>query len=193
MSSGPEQRSLSPMRIGFLVAGLVVISALSYYRLAEDRPKKPGRLVTFSGETMGTTYQVKGVAPRSADVTGWGPQIQIQIQARLAFVDGLMSTYKPQSELSRFNASNSLEPFEISRETAEVLLAALKVSDQSGGVFDITVGPIVNAYGFGPEVHVKPPSEDELEALKKRIGYEKLTVDMAALTVQKSQADVYCD
>ena len=193
MSSGPEPRSLSPMRIAFLVVGLVIISALTYYRLIEDKPERPWRLVKFSGETMGTTYQLKWVAIGSADLTRWGLRVRIQIQAKLAHLDVLMSTYKPQSELSRFNASNSLQPFEISRETAEVFLAALQVSDQSGGAFDITVGPIVNAYGFGPEDHTKPPTEEELAALRERIGYEKLTLDMAASTVQKSQADIYCD
>ncbi len=92
MSSDPERRALSPMRIAFLVVGLVVISALSYYRLAVD---VPGRLVAFSGDTMGTTYQVKGLVPRKADFTS--SELQVQVEEKLAHVDGLMSTYKPHT------------------------------------------------------------------------------------------------
>ncbi len=195
MSAGPERQPLSPKRIAFLVVGLVVISGLSYYRLSGDVPGKAGRLVAFRGETMGTTYMAKMIFPRPAFGIFGRDRTDIEgtVQEMLDHVDGLMSTYKPNSELSRFNASDSLAPFGISHETAEVFLAALKVSEHSDGAFDITVGPIVNAYGFGPENHVGPPDEDELEALMERIGYEKLKVDMAALTVRKSQADIYCD
>ncbi len=195
MSTDPGPKSLSPMRIALLLAGLAIISALSYYRLAEDTPPPPpGRPVTISGETMGTTYSIKVVIQRSARMSIWEFQIiQITLESMLSVLDNRMSTYKPDSELSRFNAWDSTEPFEVSQQVVDVTAAALKVGDQSAGAFDITVGPIVNAYGFGPEERTTSPDEEELAALRERVGYEKLTVDLSAQTISKARPDIYCD
>ncbi len=186
------------MRIALLLAGIAIVWALSYYRLAEDTPEPLGQpsrpYFNITGETMGTTYSIKVVVPRDANLSGVGFQLfQIPIQIMLDLLDNSMSTYKPDSDLSRFNAWTSPEPFEISREMAAVMAAALEVSDQSAGAFDITVGPIVNAYGFGPDERAAPPDEEELAALRERVGYENLTLDLSASTISKARPDIYCD
>ncbi len=194
MSTGPEPKSLSPMRIVLLLAGLAIVSALSYYRLAEKTPEPPGRPFSLSGETMGTTYSIKLIAQPRADLSYWEFRIfQFTLQSMLALVDDRMSTYKLDSELSRFNTWTSSEPFEISQQMAAVMSAALEVSDQSAGAFDITVGPIVNAYGFGPEERTTPPDEEELAALRERVGYEMLTIDPTVPAISKARPDIYCD
>ncbi len=141
---------------------------------------------------MGTVYKVKVVLPEPAatDLAA----LQALIEAELEGVNGRMSTYRPDSELSRFNAQASTGPFPVSAPTFEVLRLALEISGQTGGVFDVTVGPLVNAWGFGPEnVPETPLSDSEVAALLEHTGYEKLALDPAGLTVSKADPAICCD
>ncbi len=150
--------------------------------------------VVIEGTTMGTTYSVKLVSSgdtkdpaRFADA----PDIARTV---LQTIDNMMSTYKPDSELSRFNQHKDTSPFPVSREMIEVFTIARRISDMSGGAFDITVGPLVNAWGFGPENRGgKIPTDSEIDALKQRVGYTKIVIDSDASTLRKTQPDVYCD
>ena len=113
-------------------------------------------LVEFSGRIMGTTFAVKvrslpeGVARES---------VAAAIRERLDEVNSKMSTYLPDSELSRFNTHAGTEWFPVSRETATVVAAALEVARQTGGAFDPTVGPLVDPGASGREADaiVCPP------------------------------------
>jgi thiamine biosynthesis lipoprotein len=104
-----------------------------------------------------------------------------------------MSTYSPESELSRLNRHAAGEPFQLSAALGEVMGLALKLCEETGGAFDPTVGPIVNAYGFGPDQPDTPPTDVELQALDAYVGCEHLAFDRAANTVTKSHPEVYCD
>lgn len=142
----------------------------------------------LEGETMGTTYHIKVVLRPHQEVAD---NIQAMIDERLAEINALMSTYQPDSELSRFNASRDAAPFQLTHETAEVFRIALEVSAQSGGAFDVTIGPLVNAYGFGPEA--KRSLEDaEREALMQSVGYHALTLDDED-RIAKGHLKTYCD
>jgi len=150
------------------------------------------RVPEFSGSTMGTVYKVKVVLPdpAAADLAA----LHGLIEAELESVNGRMSTYRPDSELSRFNAHASAEPFPVSAPTFEVFRLALEISGETGGVFDITVGPLVNAWGFGPEdVPETPLSDAEVAALREHTGYRKLALDSARPAVSKADPAVYCD
>ncbi|MCC6143533.1 MAG: FAD:protein FMN transferase [Candidatus Hydrogenedentes bacterium] len=142
----------------------------------------------FSGPTMGTEYHVKVIADL-------GPEAREKLDGlvadTLAGVNGLMSTYDPKSELSRFNQWASTDPFALSDETAEVFRIALEVSRQSGGAFDVTVGPLVNAFGFGPDESPQPPDDGTLASLRERVGYTMLTLD--GTRISKARPDIYCD
>lgn len=161
------------------------------------RVEETPSLIVYAGETMGTTYTVKLIAPPEPD----NPIRQLVdtgnlsglIEQRLDEVNSKMSTYRKDSELSRFNTSESTEPFPVSAETAQVLAVAQEVSRASDGAFDITVGPLVNAWGFGPGRHQEPPDEETLTGLLERVGYELVSVDSSTSTLQKSRPDVYCD
>ena len=144
----------------------------------------------FQGSTMGTHYTVKvnNVDKKETiDLAG------ARIADTLAIIDGMMSTYKPDSELSRFNQFQSTEPFKVSREMIEIFQAAREVSDATGGAFDVTVGPIVNAWGFGPEKKANPPTDAEIAELLPRVGYTMVSVDANASTLSKVRPDLYCD
>ena len=139
-------RSLKRM----LLPGVVL---LVVFLVLSARP----RLYSFQGQVMGTTYNVSYVArPFSHPL----PEVSRVVHAALADVDQRMSTYKPDSELMRFNRAPVGQPFEISPDIVELVREARAISEMSGGAYDITVGPLVNLWGFGPGEQPQPGSGD---------------------------------
>ena len=140
-----------------------------------------GNQQQWTGLTMGTTYQVKIThQPLSEkEVTA----IKQKVDSTLVDVNRQMSTYDPQSEISRFNDFRDTVAFPVSREFNMVVKEAIAVSRLSGQTFDITVGPLVDLWGFGKKgSRQSPPAEEEIRALMDRIGIENLsTVDGNAL------------
>lgn len=129
------------------------------------------------GETMGTTWSVRAVLPSELSLATW----HAGIQAALDLVDGQMSTYKPQSELSRFNNAPAGTWHVLPAECFEVVKHALSVARASDGAYDPTVGPLVNLWGFGPETpRGKPPSIEAMNFASERVGWWKLRLDEAA-------------
>jgi len=167
------------------IAALFFLCALTN-TACTPRPKEH----LFAGSIMGTEYHVKCVdETRSLDSV----KIEASILGALKRIDGLMSTYKPESELSRFNTQNDSAPFALSAETFEVFDISQQLSKASGGAFDISVGPIVNAYGFGPDMEASSPSDAELEALRPFVGYGLLELNAQTSSVSKKDPRVYCD
>jgi len=107
------------------------------------------RTTEFRGLTMGAAFSVKVVTARDEVDAGLG-DVDRALRATLDRINRLMSTWDPDSELSRFNRSASLEPFRVSLETFEVLKWSLDLAALTGGALDVTVGPLVDAWGFGP-------------------------------------------
>ncbi|MDW5500403.1 FAD:protein FMN transferase [Pseudomonas lundensis] len=146
--------------------------------------------VNLDGKTMGTSYSIRYV---TGDDTPSAAKIQAEIDKRLELVNDQMSTYRPGSELSRFNASRVVDkPFPVSAATTEVVLEALRINRVTDGALDVTVGPLVNLWGFGPEGRPdKVPSAAELEHRRAWTGIEKLSVQGNALV--KSIPELYVD
>lgn len=150
--------------------------------------------IEFRGLTMGGTFSVKVVKARDElDSIGFG-EVDRAIRARLDRINRLMSTWDPDSELSRFNRSTSLEPFAISPETFEVFKWSLDVGALTGGALDVTIGPLVDAWGFGPDGPRKTlPSSEEIARLRQAMGPGQLELDPKTLTVRKMRPEVRCD
>ncbi|HEQ1858950.1 TPA: FAD:protein FMN transferase [Providencia alcalifaciens] len=129
----------------------------------------------LQGQTMGTYYSVKFVTDSSEPSSD---AIQAEIDKRLEEVNDQMSTYRPGSELSRFNQSNEVNvPFPVSAATAKVVSKAIEINKLTDGGLDVTVGPLVNLWGFGPEGRVtKAPTDEELEKRRAWVGIDKLAV-----------------
>ena len=146
--------------------------------------------VNLDGKTMGTSYSVRYV---TGDDTPSAAKMQAEIDKRLELVNDQMSTYRPGSELSRFNASRVVDkPFPVSAATTEVVLEALRINRVTDGALDVTVGPLVNLWGFGPEGRPdKVPSAAELERRRAWTGIDKLSVQGNALV--KSIPELYVD
>ncbi len=145
-----------------------------------------------SGPTMGTHYAVKVVG----DYPGGEPQLQHDVEQILQRIDHQLSTYKPDSELSRFNQHKATTPVTISQDLADVLIEGLRVGKMTGGAMDITVGPLVNLWGFGPDKRpTKIPSDAEIAAARAKTGLDKLHVEIGSetVTVRKDIPDLYVD
>jgi len=152
----------------------------------------PRAAVVFSGPTMGTRYTVRVVmAPGDA---AENDRVRAAIDRELALADRLFSLWNPASELSRLNAHASTAPFPVSPEMLAALSLARRAAELTGGAFDATVAPLVEAWGFGPsEKPPSVPSAEALAALRARVGYRQLSLDPARRTVAKARPDVACD
>lgn len=141
------------------------------------------------GQTMGTTWSVRAVLPAGLSLQRW----QEGIQSVLDLVDGQMSTYRPQSPLSRFNQAPAGSWHALPAECFEVVRRALRLARDSGGAYDPTVGPLVNLWGFGPDAaRREPPSDDAIEAARARIGWWRLKLDEATRSLYQP-GGVYLD
>jgi thiamine biosynthesis lipoprotein len=141
---------------------------------------------------MGTRYTVKVVMTPGDEVAN--ERIRKAIARELDLADDLLSTWNPDSEISRFNRDHSTRPFAVAPPTLDVLERAVRASELTAGAFDVTVLPLVEAWGFGPEGRLpSPPSPEELRDLRARVGFRLLRLDPEASTVTKLRPDVACD
>ena len=171
-----------------VLAVLVGLSAWFYFAPGPSGSERP---TVLSGPTMGTTYTVK-VAKRFAPEET--RQAAEAIRAALDDVNSKMSTYVPTSEVSRFATAPANAPFSISEDTAEVMRKAMGLSEASDGAFDVTVRPLVDAWGFGPDGRPeRRPGAEETSALLARVGYRKLRLDVAKREVTKTADGVSVD
>lgn len=157
-----------------------VVSTLAI--LVTGCARAPRELV-LSGPTQGTTYNVKVAGtPREVDADA----VRRTIEDVLAGIDRELSTYRADSAISQFNAAQSTQWIDVPVGLARVVDAALKVSERTGGAFDVTVAPLVGAWGFSasgePE---KLPTDAEIAALREGIGYRRLEVRFEPAALRK--------
>lgn len=150
--------------------------------------------VALSGPTMGSTWLVR---LRRLPANCSSEQMQAAVQEVLDDVDGQMSTYKPGSALSGFNRSRSTDWIAVPDDLARVADMARFVSEQSGGAFDVTVGPLVNLWGFGADHPAGkfgeiPPPTMVAEA-RRHVGYRLLEVRLSPPKLRKADPLVYVD
>ena len=136
---------------------------------------------------MGTYYRVRVVAE-----AGDREVIRGLVEERLDAVDRAMSTYRDDSEISRFNQLAAGESLVFSEETWAVLALAWRVREASGGAFDPTVGPLVDAWGFGApgrDAEPTPVADDRLAEMRGAIGaIELLSQERRVLKLEDGAA-----
>ncbi len=145
------------------------------------------RLSVLSGPTMGTTWSVKytGTPDESVDA------LKADIEAALEQVNAEMSTYREDSVLSGFNRAEAGTLVALPEDTLTVLTAAFRLSEMTDGAYDVTVGPLVNLWGFGPDQNrFEPPSDLDIEAARSRVGWRALLLNDNQLL---QPGDVYVD
>lgn len=140
---------------------------------------------------MGTSYNIK--ASKLPDLLTPN-EITAQVKDLLDKINGQMSTYQKDSELSLLNQNASTDWIPVSPELHEVLKEAYKISELSGGVFDVTVGPLVNLWGFGPEeMSLSQPDDTVIKDKLNHIGYHRLKFKDEGLFVKKNIPNLYVD
>lgn len=153
--------------------------------------------LVFGGPTMGTTYHVKLRDGAASDEFG----LRSDIDAILIDVDRRLSTYRADSEISHFNRAPPGEWLAVSPATAEIASAAKQFATESGGALDVTVGPLVRLWHFGPDAiaktktlaDLKLPDEADLQAARAVVGHEKLDVRLDPPALRKQVAGLEID
>lgn len=159
----------------------------------EDAPPVPARPFThLEGKTMGTFYSVKisGELPENQE------QLRQEIDALLEQANDEISTYRSHSTLSRFNAYQGNDPQPIGSGMADIILAAQRIGRATGGAMDITVGPLVNLWGFGPQQRPDAiPDPQQIENARQQTGLRHLRLfsNHQGEWLQKDLPSLYVD
>ena len=147
--------------------------------------------VKLQGRTMGVAYHITyiDVAKNSEKVA---KARKADIDQLLKLVNDQMSTYQADSELSRFNQSRLLTPFAVSPDTALVVKESIRLAQLTEGKLDVTIGPLVNLWGFGPQMRPERlPTPEQLAQAKAKVGIEHLAV--IDNTLVKALPELYVD
>jgi FAD:protein FMN transferase len=163
-----------------------VCCALSIAACGRSSPE-----LVLSGPAMGTTYTVKVIRPpASVDAA----RLRATVDDVLERIDRSMSGYRADSEVARFNASDSAEWYEVSADLAAVVQTALAISEASAGAFDITVAPLVTAWGFGPGARPgELPDAEHLARIATTVGYRQLFTRLKPPALRKAVATLTLD
>ena len=129
-------------------------------------------IIELKGTKMGTSYRITVVADQLAPV-----DLHQQIDDLLSTVDNSMSTYKPESELSRFNRLPVGQQMQISPDFARVLQISRDIWQRSDGAFDPTIGPIVDLWGFGPTPSDNTaPTPQQVSTALENTGFQHIVL-----------------
>ena len=170
-------------------AGCLALAAPFLSLLGCDETPMGVSTVGFSGSTMGTRYRVT----ISGDGRGTdADHLQAGVEDVLETVNRQMSTYRPDSELSRFNAAVETSWVDTSSAVTHVASRALEISRSTGGAFDPTIAPLVDLWGFGPGAQTASlPDAARIRATLQRTGYAG--VDTASGAIRKARPDLHLD
>jgi FAD:protein FMN transferase len=140
---------------------------------------------------MGTRYAVVLAAPIG---NAQRDDLAELIEVELAAINRAMSTYDARSELSEFNRREDPGWVPASPGLLEVLDSATRISVSTSGAFDVTVGPLVDLWGFGPQYRPRRvPNDAAIEQVRKRIGYRHVHTDLSAGTIRKTHSHAQVD
>lgn len=172
--------------VSSVIRPALAVVAVAAMALAGCSFEPEEKIWEISGPVFGTRYNVDLVLP---DDRKRLEDLAEGIEAVLEQVDSSMSTWRPDSELSRFNTvEDQSQWFPISPPLYQVLAAARNISELSDGAFDVTVGPVVNLWGFGPEARPETvPDEATLASVLAEVGYETLELRAEPPAVRTSK------
>lgn len=144
--------------------------------------QEPAKTLELSGPTMGTKFSIKIFDPPELN-----EDAAFLVDRLLRTVNDQMSTYLENSEISRFNRSASTDWFPVCTELATVVAFSQVVAEKTDGAFDVTVGPLVNAWNFGPDPAERVvPDAEVIEKLRESVGFNKLSVRVDPPALKKS-------
>ncbi|HEV3020820.1 MAG TPA: FAD:protein FMN transferase, partial [Pirellulales bacterium] len=134
---------------------------------------------TFTERHMGTLFEIVLYAPSEAVAK----DAARAAFARIADLDGIMSDYRPASELMQLCKKAGGPPVPVSADLFDILARSQEIARLSGGAFDVTVGPVVRLWRRARRTR-RLPDPDELARARARVGYDKIRLDAKQRTVQ---------
>jgi len=144
----------------------------------------------ISGNTMGTTYKIRFLNDSQKSLE----QIKIEIDHLLVSVNKEMSTYQKDSDISFFNHHLPFGEWFLPKEDfLNVLTFNLELAQLTNGVFDPTIGPLVNLWGFGPDGKRKVPSSIDIKNAQMRVGFKNIEVDLTSKKIKPLIPKIYLD
>ena len=161
-----NQKKRLVWQLPFLV--LLIVGTVLIIRQQQSTPYQKNAGLIF-GTTYSVTYQC-------------GEDLQEEIEAELKKVDDEFSMFNSQSIVARL--TNGEHP-ELSNDFIDVFKLARQVSEDTNGAFDITVAPLVNAWGFGFK-HEQMPTKEQVDSLRQLIGYQYVTLKDKTIEMQKT-------
>jgi thiamine biosynthesis lipoprotein len=168
-----------------LIGGACFVLAVFASACDQRRPA-----IYLAGTTMGTQYSI--TIPNPGDLHS--DALELEVEALLASINATMSTYDPNSELSKLNQNPSTTWIEISNSLNAVLQAARVVASDSDGAFDVTVGTLVNLWGFGPDRGAGTlPNPSALASARARVGNDKFELRAQPNAIRKQLPDLTID
>src|SRR5690554_5670192 len=175
-------RIFQPVRVTFASA----FTALVLVTLAGCSFQPDEQIWEISGPVFGTSYHISVVLPEDHERL---EKLAQDIEETLEGVDASMSTWRKDSELSKLNRlEDQSDWIPVSEPLYEVLSRSVEISRLTEGAFDITIGPVVNLWGFGPEARPEQvPSDDELAQALASTGFEHLSLRAQPPAVKASQ------
>jgi len=169
----------------------LALIALAIFLSGCEGPGEKQIQVKLQGRTMGVAYHITyiDVAKNSEKVA---QARKSEIDKLLEVVNQQMSTYVANSELSTFNRSTETTPFKVSADTAKVVTESIRLAHLTHGKLDVTVGPLVNLWGFGPQMRPNElPSKQAIDKAQSIVGIEHLSV--VGNTLIKAIPELYVD
>ena len=172
---------------------IVVVVIAIFVILAMYLTLSTGRRVQFDSGyqlVMGTFARVVVVAGDDATANEC---IRLAL-TEIKNVDELMSDYKSDSEIGLVNKNAAEEPVVVGESTFEVLQKSIEFSELTDGAFDITVGGLVNLWGFGPsERRPEKPRTDSIKEKLAHVGHEKFEIDTDRIAIRKIDPETEID
>lgn len=166
--------------------------ALAFLMLLSACGSKEQSALRLQGESMGTTWHITLIP--NANTKQDAKTLRVGVEQILARIDEQMSNWRQDSEISRFNQTQTTDWFSVSLDLVKVIQAAQQVSQFSNGVYDITIGPLVNLWGFGSTQKTElKPAEAEIQAALAKVGYQKLSTQEQPPALRKALPEMYVD
>ncbi|HMP73657.1 MAG TPA: FAD:protein FMN transferase [Kiritimatiellia bacterium] len=170
MNRAIQPRPFDPRKFALVLLVLLAFFIYTYTRVP------PPQLHEWRGQTMGTWYTVKVVDHDLAITPEIYQSLHAEIDAALVEVNRQMSTYLPDSEISRFNRHDSITPFSVSDGFRDVLRAALDLAVASGNAFNPALDPLIELWGFGAAGPTRLPTTSQVQDVLARTASDGIAV-----------------
>ncbi|MDP6190547.1 MAG: FAD:protein FMN transferase [Gammaproteobacteria bacterium] len=169
------------LRLRLVALWLLTVAVLSGCLAPQQTPLK-----TITGLAMGTSYTVKWLVVNESAEQAYPDQINALVRQ----IEESMSTYMDASDLSGLNGAPAGIWHSVPADMAALIGHAQTISQSTDGAFDITIGPVVDLWGFGPDPKPETiPTADQLDALRPLVGYQQIAVRQDPPAVKKANTN----